>query len=216
MKDFDSSLVHSSWIPVLQPLSQKIESILSRIGFSEVVPSPQQIFRVFTFPLVDVRCVIFGQDPYPTLGHANGLAFSTEPSVSPLPKSLQNIFKELSSDLGVVAPESGDLLPWSKNGVMLLNRSLTTEIGVANGHSNIGWQEITEKVAAELGRRDVVANLWGRQAQELSHHFKMKIESAHPSPLSSYRGFFGSRPFSRTNQMLESCGREPIDWNLKR
>jgi len=214
MKDFDSSLVHSSWLPVLQPLSQKIEAILSSIDFNRVAPSPQAIFRAFTFPLEDVRCVIFGQDPYPTPGHANGFAFSTESSANPLPKSLQNIFKELSLDLGVAPPSSGDLLPWCKNGVMLVNRSLTTEVGVANGHSHIGWQEITEKVAAELGKRDVVAILWGRQAQELSHHFRMKIESAHPSPLSSYRGFFGTRPFSRTNSLLKSSGREPIDWSL--
>lgn len=158
--------------------------------------------------------MIIGQDPYPTRGHAHGLAFSTDASVKPLPKSLHNIFIERESDLGMKAPNHGDLNAWSSQGVLLLNRVLTTEIGAANAHSKLGWQKITEAVAQELGARNVVAILWGKQAQELSAFFAYRIESAHPSPLSSYRGFFGSKPFSRVNEILAATGREPIDWTL--
>jgi len=204
--------VHSSWLPVLKPLRSEIKEILAKIDSRTVTPNPPFIFRAFAHPLEDVRCVIIGQDPYPTAGHAHGLAFSTDANVRPLPKSLQNIFVERESDLGIAPSTSGDLSEWSSHGVMLLNRVLTTEVGTANAHNKLGWQSITEAVARELGARDVVASLWGRQAKELSRYFTYRVESAHPSPLSSYRGFFGSKPFSRVNEMLLAQGKKPIIW----
>ena len=212
MKDFDSSRVHSSWLPVLEPLREYINRILHEINEATVAPSEEQIFRAFMQPLSNIRCVIIGQDPYPTAGHAHGFAFSTDASVNPLPKSLKNIFVELESDIGTPAPNTGDLSSWVEQGVMLLNRVLTTEVGQANAHINVGWQKVTDAVAQELGSNDVVALLWGKQAQELSRYFSHRIESAHPSPLSSYRGFFGSQPFSRVNAILREQGREEIIW----
>ncbi len=212
MKDLDSSLVHSSWLPVLEPLCNQINALLRQIDSKTVTPPAHLIFRIFLESLEDIRCVIIGQDPYPTAGHAHGLAFSTDTSVRPLPKSLHNIFLERESDLGIAPSPSGDLSAWSRQGVMLLNRVLTTKVGLANAHRQLGWQQITDAVAHELGARDVVAILWGKQAQELSAHFNNRIESAHPSPLSSYRGFFGSKPFSRVNKILVAQGKEPIIW----
>jgi uracil-DNA glycosylase len=212
MKDLDSSHVHSSWLPVLEPLREDINRILNQLNEATVAPAEDQIFRAFKQPQSNIRCVIIGQDPYPTAGHAHGLAFSTDASVDPLPKSLKNIFIELESDLGRSSPRTGDLSSWVDQGVMLLNRVLTTEVGNANAHINLGWQKITDAVAQELGSNDVVALLWGKQAQELSRYFSHRIESAHPSPLSSYRGFFGSKPFSRVNSILREQGREEINW----
>jgi len=212
MKDLDSSLVHSSWIPVLEPLQKDINAIFRQIDLHTVAPREDLIFRALQQPLSSIRCVIVGQDPYPTEGHAHGLAFSTDASVSPLPKSLQNIFAEYESDLSRPAPRTGDLSGWASQGVMLLNRVLTTEVGIANAHEKLGWQKVTDAVARELGSRGVVAILWGRQAQELAHFFSFRVESPHPSPLSSYRGFFGSRPFSRVNAILKGEGKEEIGW----
>ena len=157
--------------------------------------------------------MIFGQDPYPTKGHAHGLAFSVDKFVEPLPPSLRNIFAELATDCGVTRTQ-GDLSDWFDQGVLLVNRVLTTEIGVSLAHSDIGWQEVTDAVALELGRHDVVAILWGKSAGELSQYFRpdWRIESVHPSPLSAYRGFFGSQPFSRCDQILISRGKNPIVW----
>jgi uracil-DNA glycosylase len=212
MKDLDSSLVHSSWLPVLEPLRKDIRSILGRLPSGKIAPQEELIFRAFSQPLQEIRCVIIGQDPYPTAGHAHGLAFSTDAAVNPLPKSLQNIFLERESDLGIPPSDSGDLSSWARQGVMLLNRVLTTEIGISNAHTKLGWQRITDVVAREVGSREVVGVLWGRQAQELRDYFRFRIESAHPSPLSAYRGFFGSKPFSRVNEILKELGREPISW----
>jgi uracil-DNA glycosylase len=212
MKDLDSSHVHSSWLPVLEPLREDINRILNQLNEATVAPAEDQIFRAFKQPQSNIRCVIIGQDPYPTAGHAHGLAFSTDASVDPLPKSLKNILIELESDLGRSSSTTGDLSSWVDQGVMLLNRVLTTEVGNANAHINLGWQKITDAVAQELGSNDVVALLWGKQAQELSRYFSHRIESAHPSPLSSYRGFFGSKPFSRVNAILREQGREEINW----
>ena len=158
--------------------------------------------------------MIFGQDPYPTAGHAHGLAFSVDQSVSKLPASLRNIFEELATDLGSAKRTNGDLSDWSDQGVLLLNRILTTEVGSSMAHAHLGWQEITAAVAHELGKRDVVAILWGKPAGELKSFFRsvFVIESAHPSPLAAYRGFFGSKPFSRANLILENHGIAPINW----
>jgi len=212
MRDLDSSLVHSSWLPILEPLRKDIQNIYRQIDVRTVSPSEDHIFRAFRQPLYNVRCVIIGQDPYPTAGHANGLSFSTHPSVTPLPKSLQNIFTEYQSDLGETAPLNGDLSSWDSQGVMLLNRVLTTEVGTANAHTKFGWQRITDAVARELGARGVVAILWGRQAQELAQFFPYRVESPHPSPLSAYRGFFGSKPFSKVNAILVAQGKPRISW----
>ena len=214
MKDLVSSHVHSSWAPVFVPINPLIEELLSGISDQELAPSYDSIFRAFETDLSAIRCVIVGQDPYPTPGNAMGLAFSTPPSVKKIPQSLKNIFEELESDQGIASPTTGDLSRWSGSGVLLLNRVLTTRQGESNAHVDIGWQRITDHIAAELGKRDVVAVLWGRQAQELSSYFTYKVESVHPSPLSAYRGFFGSKPFTQVNQLLISQRREPIDWTL--
>ena len=214
MKDLASSHVHSSWATVFEPINPIIKELLSNIANEDLSPSFDSIFRAFQSDLESIRCVIVGQDPYPTPGNAMGLAFSTPPSVEKIPQSLRNIFKELEDDQGITPPSSGDLSAWSAAGVLLLNRVLTTRQGESNAHANIGWQRITDHIAAELGKRDVVAVLWGKQAQELSRYFTYKVEGVHPSPLSAYRGFFGSKPFAQVNQLLVAQVREPINWKL--
>ena len=214
MKDHVSSHVHSSWLPVFEPVSSVIDDILSKIQHDELAPPLESVFRAFSVDLSSIRCVIVGQDPYPTRGNAMGLAFSTPPTIAKIPQSLRNIFTELESDQGHEAPAHGDLSKWSNEGVLLLNRVLTTRQGESNAHEKDGWQRVTNHIASELGKRDVVAVLWGRQAQELSKFFTFKVEDVHPSPLSAYRGFFGSKPFAQVNQLLIAQGREPIDWKL--
>ena len=214
MKDLVSSHVHSSWTPVVEPLKGVISEVLSRIEGEVTAPSRELIFHALSVDLESIRCVIIGQDPYPTPGNAMGLAFSIPKYVERLPQSLKNIFAELESDIGITQPSHGDLSPWMNSGVLLLNRVLTTRLGESDAHKGVGWQEVTNHIAAELGRRDVVAILWGRQAQELSHYFRYSIEGVHPSPLSAYRGFFGSKPFSRVNEILTRTGRTPINWSL--
>ena len=206
--------VHSSWNGVLDPLASQIEKIFESISEVEIAPSLDRIFAACEMDLNQVKCVIIGQDPYPTRGNAHGLAFSVSPEVKPLPASLKNIFTELVSDLGIQQPVSGDLSPWKDQGVLLLNRVLTTKVGESNAHTNIGWQEITTQIAQAAASQGAIGVLWGKSAQELSHLFTHKIESFHPSPLSAYRGFFGSKPFSRVNLELERQGFSPIDWSL--
>jgi uracil-DNA glycosylase len=214
MKDLVSSHVHSSWRPIFKPLEGLISEILLRIDGDVTAPSRDLIFHAFSVDLESIRCVIIGQDPYPTPGNAMGLAFSVPPNIEPLPQSLRNIFTELESDIGITSPSCGDLSPWMKSGVLLLNRVLTTRLGESDAHKNVGWQEVTDHIAAELGRRDVVAILWGSQARELSKFFRYSVTSVHPSPLSAYRGFFGSKPFSQVNEILTRTGRTPINWSL--
>ncbi len=214
MKDHVSSHVHSSWLPVFEPVSSVIDDILSKIQHDELAPPLESVFHAFSVDLSSIRCVIVGQDPYPTPGNAMGLAFSTPPTIAKIPQSLRNIFTELESDQGHAVPAHGDLSKWSNEGVLLLNRVLTTRRGESNAHAKVGWQRATDHIASELGKRDAVAVLWGKQAQELSKFFTFKVESVHPSPLSAYRGFFGSRPFSKVNHILVSQGREPINWKL--
>jgi uracil-DNA glycosylase len=161
-----------------------------------------------------------GQDPYPTPGHAVGLSFSVAPDVRPLPRSLENIYKEYGTDLGYPAPATGDLTPWAERGVMLLNRVLTVRPGTPASHRGKGWEAVTECAIRALVARSqpMVAVLWGRDACTLKPMLDgsdcVAIESAHPSPLSASRGFFGSRPFSRANELLEKMGAEPVDWRL--
>ncbi len=211
MQLFDQ--LHSDWQRVLEPHSELIHQIEEKLTGVEVAPDFQHILRTLTRPIDSTRVVIFGQDPYPTKGHAHGLAFSVDTSVSPLPPSLRNIFKELETDYGVNRTK-GDLSDWFDQGVLLVNRVLTTESGTSLAHNDLGWQVITDAVAQELGRHDLVAILWGKNAGELSHFFRPEwlIESVHPSPLSVYRGFFGSRPFSRCNEILIEHGISPIRW----
>ena len=187
----------------------------------EILPKGSLWFNALnSTPLNRVKVVILGQDPYPTIGHAHGLCFSALPEVKPLPKSLQNINKELYSDIGVDNSHTGYLQPWAEQGVLLLNAVLTVQAGKSNAHQGKGWEIFTDKIIEVINRdsNGVVFILWGGYAQrkgvsiDSSRH--LIIKSPHPSPLSAYRGFFGSRPFFRTNHYLQSIGKKPIDWQL--
>ena len=206
--------MHASWQRLLEPVAPEIENILAKIAHEDIAPPREEIFRAFDIDLEEVQVVIFGQDPYPTKGNAMGLAFSVPKNVTQIPASLRSIFQELESDLGFGRPLSGDLTSWERSGVLLLNRVLTTRVGETGAHLDLGWQHITNHIARELGARGVIAILWGKSAQELSGNFIKYISSAHPSPLSAYRGFFGSKPFSRANELLVAQGEKPIDWSL--
>lgn len=206
--------LHPDWQSVLNEHQHIISTIENQLDRGQVTPPFHQIFRALEKPISSIKVVIFGQDPYPGLGHAHGLAFSVEKSVTPIPASLRNIFEELSNDLAVPKRDNPDLSVWSDQGVLLLNRILTTEVGTSFAHKNYGWQAITNTVAEELGKHPIVAILWGKSAGELRHYFRDEfvIESAHPSPLAAYRGFFGSKPFSRANEILRINNISEIDW----
>ncbi len=182
------------------------------------LPAGEHVLRAFKQPFDDVRVLIVGQDPYPTPGHAVGLSFSVAPDVRPIPKSLINIYQEYCEDLGHPTPSNGDLTPWAEQGVLLLNRSLTVQPHKSNSHQGKGWEQVTEQAIKALAARGgpLVAILWGRNARNLRPMLGEVpcIESAHPSPLSARNGFFGSRPFSRANQLLVQQGAEPLDWKL--
>ena len=205
--------LHPEWQKELERHRDLIEEIDTFVQGRAIAPAYDLIFRALTQPIGATRVVIFGQDPYPTQGHAHGLAFSVEASVSPLPPSLRNIYKELYSDLAIVRT-LGDLSDWQEQGVMLINRILSTDIGQSMAHSKSGWQEVTEAVAQTLGKRNVIAVLWGNTAQELKKHFSPEdvVSSVHPSPLSAHRGFFGSSPFSLVNAKLVTKGYKEINW----
>ena len=205
--------LHSDWKEVLAQHRELVSVIESKLVDCDHVPDFSNVFRSLTRPIASTKVVIFGQDPYPSKGHAHGLAFSVDQSVSPLPPSLRNIFAELSADIGV-ARTSGDLSDWFDQGVLLVNRLLTTETGTSFAHANLGWQQVTNTVAQELGKHEVVAILWGKSAGELAPYFRteLRLESAHPSPLSAYRGFFGSKPFSKANAILDKHGIQKISW----
>ena len=184
-----------------------------------MTPSAERVLRAFDTPPEAVRCVIFGQDPYPGQSHASGLAFSVEPHIVPLPPSLRNIRQELRDDLSLSLPPHGDLSPWTEKGVLLLNRHLTTLVGAPGAHRMIGWTHFTNAVVTGLVATGqfFVAVLWGQEAAELKPLLgdTPTVESAHPSPLSARRGFFGSRPFSAVNRLREDAGFSPIDWSLE-
>ena len=205
--------LHTDWKLVLSKHKASIDQIEEKLLGSDCAPEFESVFRTLSDSIENARVVIFGQDPYPSKGHANGLAFSVNSSVSPLPPSLRNIFAELATDCGVERLD-GDLTDWFGQGVLLVNRVLSTEAGTSLAHADFGWNEITRTVAQELGNRDVVAILWGKNAGELSEFFRpeWRIESVHQSPLSAYRGFFGSKPFSRCNDILLSNNMRAIDW----
>jgi len=212
--------MHPSWQSALadtETMLAAIEAKLDTLG-KEFVPAKSHVMRAFEQPLDNIRVLIVGQDPYPTAGHAIGLSFAVDTYVKPLPRSLKNILIELKDDLGKTVSAEGDLSLWSKQGVLLLNRHLTTDMAEAGAHADIGWAGFTDKVITVLNRklgRKLVAILWGNQAQQLAPALCdcTVITSAHPSPLSARRGFFGSKPFSKTNQALSQVGEQPIDWS---
>ncbi len=216
-------LVAPDWAEALAPVDDRIAAMGEflrnelRAGRS-YLPHGDQVFRAFSRPLADVRVLVVGQDPYPTPGHPVGLSFSVAPDVRPVPKSLANIFQELASDTGSPRPTNGDLTPWFEQGVMLLNRVLTVAPGASASHRGRGWEAVTEQAIDALARRGgpLAAVLWGRDAQSLKPMLGEVpwVDSVHPSPLSASRGFFGSRPFSRVNAMLEKQGGAPVDWRL--
>src|SRR5271170_5225654 len=224
------SIVDPGWADALEPVAGRIAAMGDFLR-AEVaagrryLPAGENVLRAFKQPFDEVRVLIVGQDPYPTPGHPVGLSFSVAPDVKRLPGSLVNIFREYSQDLGYPAPSSGDLTPWSERGVLLLNRVLTVQPGKPGSHRGKGWEEVTEqairalaarKSTAGVGGAPLVAILWGRDARTLAPLLEgvPRIESAHPSPYSAASGFFGSRPFSRANQLLEQEGAEPVDWKL--
>ena len=219
-----SELVDEGWARALAPVGDQVAQLgdFLRAELAEgrgYLPAGQNVLRAFSFPFDAVRVLIVGQDPYPTPGHAVGLSFSVAPEVRPLPRSLDNIFNEYVSDLGHPRPSNGDLTPWSRRGVMLLNRVLTVRPGTPASHRGKGWEAVTECAIRALAARStpMVAILWGRDASTLKPMLGSDcgvIESPHPSPLSASRGFFGSRPFSRANELLAGLGAEPIDWRL--
>ncbi|RIQ24466.1 uracil-DNA glycosylase [Jiangella rhizosphaerae] len=218
-----SELVDPGWARALEPVAPRIaamgEFLRAELAAGRsYLPAGQHVLRAFTQPFDDVRVLIVGQDPYPTPGHAVGLSFSVAPDVRPLPPSLVNIFQEYCADLGYPPPSTGDLTPWAEHGVLLLNRALTVAPRNPGAHRGKGWEEVTEQaIRALVGRgTPFVAILWGRDARNLRPLLGNVpcIESAHPSPMSARNGFFGSRPFSRANELLEGLGVAPVDWKL--
>ena len=208
--------VHQEWIHALDSVLGDIERIENNLKGLSCNPLPANILRCLHKPISEISVVVFGQDPYPTLSHAMGLAFSVPSNVSRIPGTLSNIFRELHDDIGCAIPASGDLTHWSEEGVALVNRILTVPTGQSGGHSKLGWQLVTNEIAKVLGDRGVIPILWGKYAQELEPYFAPQtiIASVHPSPLSSYKGFFGSKPFSKANQLLAVRSKRAIDWSL--
>ncbi|AWV48172.1 uracil-DNA glycosylase [Mycobacterium leprae Kyoto-2] len=220
-----SELVEQGWAAALEPVVDQVAE-MGRFLRAEIaagrryLPAGHSVLRAFTYPFDNVRVLIVGQDPYPTPGHAVGLSFSVAPDVRPLPRSLANVFDEYTADLGYPLPVCGDLTPWAQRGVLLLNRVLTVRPSNPASHRGKGWEVITECAIRALAARSepMVAILWGRDAATLKPLLTVDncvvIESPHPSPLSASRGFFGSRPFSRTNEILVGMGAGPINWRL--
>ncbi|MDY5128730.1 uracil-DNA glycosylase [Actinotignum urinale] len=210
------------WALAMEPIADHIDAMEEFLWreYQEgrnFLPKHSKIFRAFSYPLSEVKVLLVGQDPYPTPGNAVGLSFSVAPGV-PIPRSLTNIYRELRDDIGVIPPLSGDLTPWCEQGVMLLNRVLSVEPNSAGAHRGKGWEKVTDFAVKVLVQRKkpLVAILWGRQAQELRRLLGDTpcVMSAHPSPLSASRGFFGSRPFSKVNELLVNQGATPISWDL--
>jgi uracil-DNA glycosylase len=218
-----NEIVEPGWAQALEPVADRIAAmgdflrgeIAARRTY---LPAGPHVLRAFQQPFDEVRVLIVGQDPYPTPGHAVGLSFSVAPEVRPLPGSLENIYRELGSDLGLPRPASGDLTPWTEQGVLLLNRALTTAPRRPGAHRGKGWEEVTEQAIRALAARGkpLVAVLWGRDARGLRPLLGPvpAVESSHPSPMSADRGFFGSRPFTRANALLAEQGASPVDWKL--
>jgi uracil-DNA glycosylase len=218
-----SELVAPDWAEALRPVDSAVTELGAFLRAELAagrgyLPAGDNILRAFRQPLAEVRVLIVGQDPYPTPGHPVGLSFSVAPEVRPLPGSLVNIFREYVADLGHPKPSTGDLSPWAERGVMLLNRVLTVQPGKPGSHRGKGWEQVTEQAIRSLAARGgpLVAILWGNDARNLVPLLGTTptIQSAHPSPLSADRGFFGSRPFSRADALLQEHGGHPLDWKL--
>ena len=216
-------IVEAGWAEALAPVADRVTAmgdfLRAEVAAGRTyLPAGENILRAFTQPFADVRVLIVGQDPYPTPGHPIGLSFAVERHVRPVPRSLQNIYRELRSDLGIATPEHGDLSAWSRQGILLLNRVLTVRPGAPGSHRGKGWEAVTEQAIRALAARDspLVAILWGRDAQSLQPLLGGVpcLSCAHPSPMSADRGFFGSRVFSRANEALLARGAVPVDWNL--
>ena len=220
---FGDGRIDPGWAEALAPVAHEMGAMDDFLRAETAagrpwLPAGDKIYRAFGHPFDDVKVLIVGQDPYQTPGFPIGLSFAVDPHVRPLPRSLQNIYRELHDDLGLTPPPHGDLTPWAARGVMLLNRVLTVQEGVAGSHRRRGWEAVTEHAIRTLVARrlPLVAILWGRDAASLRPLLgdTPVIESAHPSPLSARRGFFGSRPFSRANELLTAQGAAPVDWSL--
>ncbi|MGK9148763.1 uracil-DNA glycosylase [Plantibacter flavus] len=223
-----AGLMDPGWAVALTPVAGQLTEVeawlAGRTAAGESwLPAPELVLRAFRQPFAEVRVLIVGQDPYPTPGHPVGLSFAADRAVRPLPRSLVNIHRELHDDLGIVPPVHGDLSAWTDQGVLLLNRVLTVGAGEAGSHRGHGWELVTEQAIRALAERDgpLVSILWGKDAERLApllrgdgRDDREVLVSAHPSPLSARRGFFGSKPFSRTNAFLTAHGAEPIDWSL--
>ncbi|WP_035841846.1 uracil-DNA glycosylase [Kitasatospora azatica] len=216
-------IVEPGWAQALQPVAGRVaamgEFLRGELAAGRTyLPAGPNVLRAFQQPFDEVRVLIMGQDPYPTPGMAIGLSFAVDPQVRNLPGSLVNIYRELGQDLGGPPPSNGDLTPWTRQGVLLLNRALTTAPGKPAAHRGKGWEEVTEQAIRALVARGgpLVAILWGRDARNLRPLLGPvpAVESAHPSPMSADRGFFGSRPFSRANDLLVNQGSQPVDWRL--
>ncbi|ATQ27426.1 uracil-DNA glycosylase [Rhodococcus ruber Chol-4] len=216
-------IVEEGWARALAPVADDIAAMGDFLRAENAagrgyLPAGANVLRAFTEPFDRVKVLIVGQDPYPTPGHAVGLSFSVAPDVRPVPRSLANIYREYSDDLGLPTPPNGDLTPWSAQGVLLLNRVLTVQPGQPASHRGKGWERVTEQAIRALVARTapLVAILWGRDAATLEPMLGdvPTVKSAHPSPLSASRGFFGSRPFSRANALLADQGGNPVDWRL--
>jgi uracil-DNA glycosylase len=208
--------LHPGWRELLKGSLDLLDQIENDLQAGTYLPKGKDVMNSLTFDPTQARVLILGQDPYPSAIDAMGLAFSTARSDGRLPASLRNIYRELVDDLGVAYPSTGDLSPWCKQGVVLLNRTLTCAEGESNSHKDIGWRVFTDQVVSILAKQGVVAILWGKNAQEVADCFPEDrcIRSVHPSPLSAHRGFFGSKPFSRANQLLVAKEQDPIDWRL--
>lgn len=219
-----AEVVEAGWARALAPVAPAVagmgEFLRAELAAGRrYLPSGAAVLRAFQQPFDQVRVLIVGQDPYPTPGHPVGLSFSVSEQTRPLPRSLVNIFREYAEDLGHPLPASGDLTPWTERGVLLLNRVLTVQPGQPGSHRAKGWERVTDQAITALAARPapLVAILWGRDARTLRPLLGERvpcIESAHPSPMSADRGFFGSRPFSRVNRLLAERGEAPIDWKL--
>ena len=216
MTALPSGLGNWAKLPFFADHWPRICAALQRETRTVLPPAPQRFAALSLTPPEATRVVILGQDPYPTPGHAHGLAFSVEPDVHPLPRSLLNIYKELRDDLGFTRT-NGDLRGWAQQGVLLLNTALTVPAGAANGHKHLGWHHLVHQVLAQTSVRPTAYILWGNTAQKLEKHINpgdhLILRSAHPSPLSARRAFFGSRPFSQVNTWLAARGEDTIDWN---
>lgn len=215
------ALVHESWIPFLDSQRETLDRLAASLKIeivrgTSIFPERELILRTFEMSVKDVRVLILGQDPYPTPGHAIGYSFATHIHVRPIPASLRNILKEVSNDVGPLMKLDSSLTSWREQGVFLLNRVLTVESGAAGSHRKLGWEGFTESAVEFLIKRNphVLALLWGKDAESLKYLFDPSrvINTPHPSPLSANRGFFGSRPFSKCNDLLKQIGHQPVDW----